>query len=434
MIKLKWSKYAEQLKGEKTDLIYNWKNNQIYRLPKGMIAKVQESLLKGVFTEEVKTAITQVYLEKILVEERSEEKYCTPEPLRDDMGAVYFMPSMNCNFRCTYCFVGTEVSKGKGATMPEDLVKKAAEFVANAAEKAGITELKILLFGGEPTINITKHILFMKHLNKLSDKRIQYDLITNGWYMPFDKINEMIEEGLSTIQITLDGPEKVHDSRRKLCNGGGTYAQIISNILKLKDKHINLAIRVNADNENINSINELVDELIKIGLANRIVLQIAPVDPSDFSDNSGYDEKVIDKFADIYDKAEKNRIEIVSWNRGCSVRSKLFMAIDPRGDLYKCPDYVGNRANAIGNIETGYNDKYSEFLELPIADDCQGCIQYGLCRGGCQYLRDIDAAQITYCIKEALSKINRGYLLAKYDKEYAEFRASSLGKSFSKFI
>lgn len=110
------------------------------------------------------------------------------------------------------------------------------------------------------------------------------------------------------------------------------------------------------------------------------------------------------------------------------------MAIDPRGDLYKCPDYVGNRANAIGNIETGYNDKYSEFLELPIADDCQGCIQYGLCRGGCQYLRDIDAAQITYCIKEALSKINRGYLLAKYDKEYAEFRASSLGKSFSKFI
>lgn len=436
MIKLKWNRYVELINGDKSDLVYNWKNTQVYMLPRNTTAKIEEYLIKReCANEEIKTIITQLYLEKVLIGEDDVESHCSQNiegKEKGKTGAVYFMPSMKCNFRCPYCFVGTEVNKLDGRLMSEFIIDNAADFISKEVKENSINDLRVLLFGGEPTLNIDKHFIFMKKLNSKVNIRIQYVLVTNGWYMPFEEIDEMIEEGLETIQITLDGPRKIHNQRRKLRNGRGTYDKIIANVIKLKDKNIKLAIRVNVARNNIDYIGQLIDDLVSIELVDRIVFQIVPVDPSDFSKESGYDAEVLEKFADVYKKAVKNKIAIVNWNRGCSVRSKLFFAIDPKGDLYKCPDYVGERNACIGNVLTGYNAKYYDYINLSIDKECINCKEYNLCRGGCQYLRDIQASKNAYCIKDALKKVNKSYLLAKYDKEYSELRANNIGKILSK--
>ena len=55
------------------------------------------------------------------------------------------------------------------------------------------------------------------------------------------------------MRITLDGEKEIHDKRRVLCNGDGTFDVIVSNIKKFSEKGIRVKIRVNIDKENVDA-------------------------------------------------------------------------------------------------------------------------------------------------------------------------------------
>jgi uncharacterized protein len=66
---------------------------------------------------------------------------------------------------------------------------------------------------------------------------------------------------LSFIQITLDGPQDVHDKRRPLKSGQGTFEKILTNIEENIDIMPNVSLRINVDKENVSRVNEILDEL-----------------------------------------------------------------------------------------------------------------------------------------------------------------------------
>jgi len=65
------------------------------------------------------------------------------------------------------------------------------------------------------------------------------------------------------VQVTLDGPPEVHDRRRPLANGRGTFNQILENLIVLGGlaPQVHVALRVNFDKTNFMYVPQLLDIL-----------------------------------------------------------------------------------------------------------------------------------------------------------------------------
>ena len=66
------------------------------------------------------------------------------------------------------------------------------------------------------------------------EKQDQYRLFYN---LNKDIASKLKKLNIISVQVTLDGPKDIHDSRRYLCGGGQTFEKIVS-VLKNSDEMI----------------------------------------------------------------------------------------------------------------------------------------------------------------------------------------------------
>lgn len=78
--------------------------------------------------------------------------------------------------------------------------------------------------------------------------------------MLFDqkKIDFLKEYTLQEIQITLDGYKDNHDRIRYISETKGSFDKIIKNIILLAENQINVVVRVNCTEQNINDIDKIM--------------------------------------------------------------------------------------------------------------------------------------------------------------------------------
>ncbi len=121
----------------------------------------------------------------------------SPQP-----GIVTLQLTMSCNLTCPFCFQSHTVKH-----MPYEMV----EDIIDDLKENFIYKPQINLYGGEPTI----HPDFLKILRLLKVKGFdKTSVITNGSMLK--KFGpEMVEIGLKTIRISVDGPADIHDRVRQ---------------------------------------------------------------------------------------------------------------------------------------------------------------------------------------------------------------------------
>ena len=166
-------------------------------------------------------------------------------------------PTLACNFKCDYCFVSQQAVR-----MNQETEKALLRFKENDLKRA--EKVSLTWFGGEPTLCPDTVERLQDGYRELCN-RYRVDLypsgiITNGYLLDAAMAARLSRAGVVTAQITLDGPEKVHDSRRRLHNGKGTFARIVDNIGEAADT-LKIQIRVNVDRSNIDATLELMDYL-----------------------------------------------------------------------------------------------------------------------------------------------------------------------------
>ncbi|WP_205665698.1 radical SAM/SPASM domain-containing protein [Anoxybacter fermentans] len=88
-------------------------------------------------------------------------------------------------------------------------------------------------------------------------------IVTNGYLLDESIARALGKQNIEYVQITLDGTEHIHNLRRRIANGGGSYSTILQGISYLLNNNINTVIRINVDKESINSISSLIDELYR---------------------------------------------------------------------------------------------------------------------------------------------------------------------------
>jgi uncharacterized protein len=182
--------------------------------------------------------------------------------------ALTVLTSTDCNLGCGYCFQNTG-QDGSGGNRPPriaharltpETTTSILEFAANQMSRAGIDRLAIMLFGGEPLLNLRG---CRDLLARAADHGLaSVSMISNGTLLTPLLARELAGLGLRSVQITFDGERRRHDGIRVRRSGGGTFDTIVRNIAAASDSTpIRWALRINVSHHNHTGIDTLVEQL-----------------------------------------------------------------------------------------------------------------------------------------------------------------------------
>jgi uncharacterized protein len=225
-------------------------------------------------------------------------------------------------------------------------------------------------------------------------------LITNAYLLEKEKIDQLNGLNIKAVQITIDGPQEVHDSRRVLVGGRPTFQRIMDNIDTLMNSSFNgtCHIRVNLDQTNLSSFFDIREYLLKRFDGKNLHVYAGHVDTS--PDHS-YDKNcnlcakewtnfTVEKFQHLNISFGKGIYPLDTVFNICSANTRNSFVIGPKGELYKCLEDVSNKCMVIGNIFQADHISNAELVALysigtdPYLDkECLECKTLPICSGGC---------------------------------------------------
>lgn len=306
-------------------------------------------------------------------------------------------PTLRCNFQCQYCY-----EQGQAVDMSPETEDVLVSWIARKLEK--LKALYVTWYGGEP-------LLAPRTVRRLSEKllslchrlNIPYHakMISNGYLLNRDVATELKALHVDKVQVTVDGPEEVHDARRPLKNGAGTFRKIVDNIKQVHDI-IRVVVRVNLDKTNIAYVPELIDVFVRDDLYRKVSLYYGHVMPySEFCADVSGSCLGVDEFARNEVLLELGLFK-AGFNAGsyprprsgfCIADSATGWVISPDGKVYKCwNDFGTEDAVAVDDVVHGQTEAMRLTLAKWLSWDpfekraCLDCTMLPICMGGCPYL------------------------------------------------
>ena len=352
------------------------------------------------------------YTEKgYLIEETEEEKIFRNAYLdfldnRDDSEIqIFFVPWYTCNFRCTYCY--QEGYSEKDEFLTEEVMDSFFEYINKefSGQKKYIT-----VFGGEPLLPGDKSKETIAYfISKAVENNLDLAFVTNGYslgeYVPI-----LAKGNIREIQITVDGPEDVHNKRRPLAGGLNTFSQIVNGIDKSLEAGFPVNLRTVIDKENMSDLVELADfaiekrwtknPLFKTQLGRNYELHFCQSDQNKLYDRVGL-------YKDLYTLITANP-QIVEYHRPAYSISKFIFengelpeplfdscpacktewAFDFTGRIFSCTATVGKSGESLGTYYPVISRKENiveewESRDVTTIDKCTDCSLQLACGGGC---------------------------------------------------
>lgn len=338
-------------------------------------------------------------------------------------------PTMNCNFKCWYCYE-THVKTSK---FSQSMIEKVGKFIEKTTVKPAMSYFQLAFFGGEPLLYFKKDVVpvIIKLQEECVKNSVDYSVsfTTNG-YLIDDYFIDFFKSYKITpsFQITLDGYKEKHDEVRFVNAKKGSYHEIVKNIKRLINNSFFVRLRVNYTSENITDTYKISEEFndIPSDIKQKYLLM-------DFhrvwqdSQNDNINEIVEENT----DKIKENGIQVKHMTpdnvrNSCYADKRNSAVINYNGDLFKCTARDFTTAKRAGYIdETGeliWEDNYLErrmntkFKNKP----CLSCRLLPICNGGCsQHAMEAEEKQTEYCVYYGDDKLKDEVVVSKI-KEVVE--------------
>jgi uncharacterized protein len=337
--------------------------------------------------------------------------------------------TINCNLGCTYCY---EKDNKNAYKMSDEVHQAILDLIKNRIKN--INNLHITWYGGEPLIGMDTIRYLSSEIMKLCDENdvsYQAGIITNGYLLSPKIAEELKSYRVGFAQITIDGPEHIHDKRRPLVGGQPTFNKILKNTKDVADILDSISIRINIDDSNKPELDHLLDVFDQYGLKEKVSLYLGHVHNS----NDCYQSNVClttESYSHTSYEFDKSASQL-GFNTGhlscptplgsyCTADSAESFVIDPEGYVYACWIDVGNKDVAIENIvNDNFSHNSSELLQYmmydPCEDDmCKGCKFLPVCMGGCPHSR----------LHEKMDRCSSyKYVMEKKLLDYADFAVAN---------
>ena len=265
---------------------------------------------------------------------------------------LILMPTEKCNFRCTYCYEDFKIGR-----MAPSVVNGIKTLIGRRVPS--LTSIHIGWFGGEPTLapDIVENINSAVLIDKPANLSFSSSMSTNGWLLNGSLLDRMLDAGITTFQISLDGDIEEHDRTRLQQNGTGSFDRIMHNLetAALSDRSFRMSLRLHVHKDNLSSIGSLIDRLHRrFGEDKRFVIYAKRID------NMG-DGVSINRLSLLDDQRAINHInryikdigmfESDSKSMICYAAQANSLVIRADGRIAKCTVAFQDQRNTVGSID-----------------------------------------------------------------------------------
>ena len=365
------------------------------------------------------------------------------------------MPTYQCNLRCPYCFqdhMRTDPAYSHLLrTMDPAMVDRIFKGMDRIETAHGIPEnaevhRSIVLFGGEPLLEQSRPII--EHILHRANSRGSAKVVAITNATDLHAYKDLLGPGqIGRLQVTIDGPPRVHDQRRIYADGSGSFDRIARNVTMALERGVLVSLRMNVDRTNLALLPELTDEFIARGWDKQrgFSAYVAPVQAS----NGHTDKKTTfnswqlnQAIADL--KAQHASIRLIGHqddamlararqlfdqrsdplpqfkSNFCGAHGTMYV-IDVFGDLYACWERTGDPSLRIGTIDASGEVFMNRVLlenwrSRSVASNpvCRKCRYAMYCGGGCAVLAEAQHGDIHNNHCDAFGKRFRASVAAAY--------------------
>jgi len=385
--------------------------------------RIKENLIDSLVTRE------------ILIEDNVDEKKKIEMLRKKFLGhpainVLYLILTDKCNFRCKYCFFEGGFSEDAiFSDMNKEIAKRSIDLYQKSLENAlkkGLVEPKdanVILYGGEPLLNMETMRFVVKYIAKLKEKNLlpkelSININTNGSLLTKD-ICRFLKKYRIENDISIDGPAEIHDQCRFYCEGKGTFRDVIRGFYLSKKEGVKTCISCTIGEHNIGKLSEVFKWFIDELKPNAVGFN-PPLWNPQIEIDSSYNEKVSKALIECFDIARKRGmyearmmrkvrafIEGYTYPFDCCAHGKQ-LVISPSGKIGTCHAYCGS-----GKFFTEFNKKFDPYDHQywkkwssvsPLNNEkCQNCEAISICGGGCSYnaemkYGDISAIDPSFCM------------------------------------
>ncbi len=308
-------------------------------------------------------------------------------------------PTLDCNFRCDYCY-----EDHLRVTMSREVQDALVRRVEEQAPR--IRTLTTTWFGGEPTLPAAWRVverLSAAFLEVTERHGIDYkaSLVTNGYLLDRKRAEGLEALKIREVQFTVDGPPEIHDARRLLAGGQGTFWRIVENLEKGHDL-AQFQLRINVDRRNAGAALDVVAILAERGIARKVRPYLAQVTFAgsacgNIQESCFSSEDFAATEVGLYREALRKGLPLSRYpfripGAFCTVDRVNAYVVSPSGAVFKCWHQVTSGPElAVGHLLDGeqpfHRTNEVRWLAWDPLDkeECPSCPVLPLCHGGCPF-------------------------------------------------
>jgi len=318
-------------------------------------------------------------------------------------------PTMNCNFRCWYCYE-THINQSK---MSADTINKIIKLIHKIAQDKEIEVFNIGFFGGEPLLYFKENVIpiidkFIS-IMEIFDKKFTIGFTSNSYLFNDEILGYFNDKKLKPhFHITLDGYRDNHDKVRFVSKTKGSYSIIINNIKKIVENEMFVRARINYTDENIEDTYKIADDLLTIKKEKSkkyLLVDFHRVWQNLRQENV---ENIVDRNVEIMKNKGINAKSSTYLNdtvRGsCYADKRNSAVINFNGDVYKCTSRDFKTENREGFLTdegeiVWENNSLERRMKVKFNNPpCLVCRILPICNGACSQIALERSDKHDYCV------------------------------------
>lgn len=329
---------------------------------------------------------------------------------------LFWECTLRCNFNCIHC--GSDcVSKPVIPDMPkEDFLK----VLTDIKPHVNPNKTMIVLTGGEPLVR--------NDLEECGTAMYKmgypWGFVTNGWGLMQQRLDSLLEAGLRSVTVSLDGyTEELHEWFRGKPGSWLKALNAVSRVASTPDLVNDVVTCVNK--RNIHELPKIKSLLVTLGVKH---WRLFTVFPKGRAKDNPLLKLSTEEFVQMMNFIRETRREgLIAASYGCEgyladyemeVRDTPFFcqagihiaSVLANGDISACPSLRGDYVQ--GNIYTDdfwtvWNTRYQVMRDRSWTKTgkCATCKSYKFCQGNGLHLRDEKTGELLHCHLEMMGKL-----------------------------
>jgi uncharacterized protein len=321
--------------------------------------------------------------------------------------AISLAVAQKCNMACSYCYAAQGDFGGAPKNMPFETARRSIDLLLG--EAAPGTRVNVAFMGGEPLVNravVQRATEYASELAKGRGVTATFSITTNGTLLASEDA-VFFERHAFAVTVSLDGLRDVHDLRRPLKKGAGSFDRIMTRVAPLlaAQKRMQVSVRSTVTPGNL-KLRESLDYFLAAGFHS---VGFSPV----LHSAGGPDEmgaldlrELLDAMIACGAEFERRvlRGERYAFSNMVNAMRELhrgthrpypcgagagYLGVSADGDLGACHRFVGDADAAMGDVVDGIDrDAQNRWLadrHVHKQSPCNACWARYLCGGGCHH-------------------------------------------------